>query len=387
MDNFVYSNPTRIIFGKNSIARLPQYIPPDVHVLLVHGGGSIQRNGVLQQVQEALANYNVSMYGGIEPNPRYDTCLRCVQIVREERVSFLLAVGGGSVLDATKFVALAACYLESADPWDFMTGRKAGPTSALPIGCVMTLPATGSEMNSGLVISHNITQEKRAFSSYSVYPQFSILDPETTYSLPPEQVANGIVDTFVHVVEQYVTYPVAAPLQNRQAEAILATVVEEGPKALLDPMCYDVRANLMWCAAQALNGLISRGVPQDWSTHHIGHEITALYDLPHARTLAVVLPGLWDHQLEQKRAKLSQFGRRVWGLEGDDATVAPLAIARTEAFFESLGVPTRFGGYGLGGQEVAERVCDRLATRGQVALGEHRDIGIEQVRTILASRD
>jgi NADP-dependent alcohol dehydrogenase len=267
-----------------------------------------------------------------------------------------------------------------------MIGRASIPGRALPIGSVMTLPGTGSEMNSAFVISRESTREKISYGSYVVYPKFSILDPEVTYSLPRDQTANGIVDTFVHVVEQYVTYPVYAPLQDRQAEALLATIIEEGPKALTDPTNYNIRAVLMWCATQAVNGLISRGVPQDWATHNIGHEITALYGLDHARTLAIVLPGLWQNQIAHKSAKLAQYGRRVWGLRGDDDAVAKEAIAKTEAFFESLGVPTRFSSYGINGYEVAERICFRFAERGRKALGENQSVGIEQIRAILSTR-
>ena len=386
MQNFTYSNPTKILFGKGSIAQLSKNIPSSARVLLTYGGGSIKQNGVYQQVLTALAGFTVLEFGGIEANPRYETCMRAVELAKKEKVDFLLAVGGGSVLDGTKFIALAMHYQASTDPWDFMAGKQSGPKRALPIGCVLTLPATGSEMNGNLVISRDSTQEKFGFGSPLVYPLFSVLDPETGYSLPPRQVANGIVDAFVHVMEQYMTYPVYAPLQDRQAEALLITLIEEGPKALAEPENYNVRATLMWCATQALNGVISRGVPEDWTTHGIGHEITAFYGLDHAQTLAIVLPGLWENQLEHKKAKLAHYGRRVWGLAGDDDSVARAAIAKTEAFFQSVGVPTRFDDYGIVASEAATKIAARFESRGLKGMGEHGSVGVSQIKALLESR-
>lgn len=386
MKNFVFSNPTRIIFGKGSIAELSKYTPSGARILMTYGRGSIKRNGVYDQVRKALDGFVVFEFGGIESNPRYETCMQAVDIVHKQGIDFLLAVGGGSVLDATKFIALAACYTESDDPWDFVIGRKAGPRRAIPIGSVMTLPAAGSEMNSGLIISRESTREKLGYSSYEVYPKFSILDPQVTCSLPPQQVANGIVDTFVHVLEQYLTYPADAPLQDRQAEALLATIIEEAPKVLTDPQNYEIRATLMWCATQAQNGLINRGVPQDWTTHGIGHEITAIYGLDHAATLAIVLFGLWENQFANKKLKLAQYGRRIWNLTDKDDIVARNAISKTEAFFESLGIPTRFSSYGLDAIDVAEKISARFMERGLKGMGEHQSVGIEQIRAILLSR-
>lgn len=386
MQNFTYYNPTKIIFGKGSIAQLSKNIPATARILLTYGGGSIKQNGVYDQVHKALEGYTVFEFGGVEANPRYETCMQAVQLVKEQGVDFLLAVGGGSVLDGTKFIALAHFYTATPDPWDFMAGRQRGPREALPIGCILTLPATGSEMNGNLVISRSSTQEKFGFGSQQVYPRFSVLDPESCYTLPPRQVANGIVDTFVHVMEQYLTYPTYAPLQDRQAEAILTTLVEEGPKALAEPSNYDVRATLMWCATQALNGTISRGVPEDWTTHGIGHEITAFYGLDHAQTLAIVLTGLWMHQFENKKAKLAQYGRRVWSLTGDDAAVAHAAIAKTEAFFVSVGVPTHFADYGVDAVEASNKIAERFAERNLKGMGERGSVGVEEVRAILKSR-
>jgi NADP-dependent alcohol dehydrogenase len=228
--------------------------------------------------------------------------MNAVKLAREEKVTFLLAVGGGSVLDGTKFIAAAAHYDADIDPWEILETYGSKIASAIPMGSVLTLPATGSESNKGAVISRKTTGDKRAFMSSHVQPQFAILDPVYTYTLPPRQVANGVVDAFVHTVEQYVTYPVDGKIQDRFAEGILLTLIEDGPKALQEPENYNVRANIMWAATQALNGLIGAGVPQDWATHMLGHELTAMHGLDHAQTLAIVLPALWNEKRDTKRA-------------------------------------------------------------------------------------
>jgi len=385
MLNFTYHNPVKVVFGKGAIAELPKLIPAEAKVLMTYGGGSIKRNGVYEQVIHAMQGRGMLEFGGIEPNPRYETCMKAVKLAKAEGVDFLLAVGGGSVLDATKFIAAAVPYAGD-DPWDMVSDWSRVPANPLPLGCVLTLPATGSEMNSGAVISRESTREKLYFTSPQTFPRFSILDPETTYSLPPRQVANGIVDAWVHTTEQYLTYPAEAPLQDRQAEAILLTLVEEGPKALADPQNYALRANLMWCATQALNGLIGCGVPQDWATHMIGHELTALYGVDHAQSLALVLPGLLRSEKPRKRAKLLQYGRRIWGLpDGDEDACIEQAIDRTEQFFRALGVGTRFTDYDIP-QEAAGLVAARLAKRG-IKLGEHQDMDEKEVKEILLSRE
>jgi len=350
-------------------------------VLVTYGGGSIKRNDVYDQVMGALDGRTVFEFGGIEPNPKFETLMGAVQLARKERASFLLAVGGGSVVDGTKFIA-AAIPFEAGREWDILA-RQAEVKRAISVGAVITLPATGSEMNAAAVISRKETNEKLVFSTPLVYPRFSILDPESTYSLPPRQTANGIVDTFVHTTEQYLTFPVNSPLQDRQAEAILATIVEEGPKALASPRDYVVRANLMWCATQALNSLIGCGVPQDWATHMIGHEITALHGLDHGQTLAVVLPGLLRHQKQRKMAKLLQLGARIWGItEGTDDDRAEAAIVKTEEFFWSLGVKTKLNEYGIDEAGVAG-IGARIEGRGR-KLGEHGDLGAKEIQEILA---
>ncbi|HCY62521.1 MAG TPA: NADH-dependent alcohol dehydrogenase [Oxalobacteraceae bacterium] len=381
MLNFDFHNPTRILFGKGRIADLATTVPLAARVLVLYGGGSVKANGVLSQVQAALKGRAVQEFGGIEPNPSYETLMQAVELARRERLDFLLAVGGGSVIDGTKFVAAAVNY--EGDAWD--VARKWGGSieRAIPFGSVLTLPATGSEMNSGAVVTHKVKRIKQPFSSPHVFPQFSILDPTTTFTLPPRQIGNGIVDAYTHVMEQYLTYPVNAPLQDRFAEGILLTLIEEGPKALAESDNYDARANLMWCATMALNGVVGAGVPQDWSTHMIGHELTALYGLDHAQTLAIVLPAMMAARREAKRAKLLQYAARVWQLrDGDENARIDGAISRTRAFFESIGVKTRLSDYGLGAQHLPA-VLEQLETRRLVRLGEHADIDLGVSRQVL----
>lgn len=386
MENFSYFNPTRVLFGKGQIAAVAGQIPAGSKVLVTYGGGSIFKNGIYLQVVNALKGFECIEFGGIEPNPRYETLMRAVEVVKRERVDFILAVGGGSVADGSKFIAAAAKF-EGVDPWDILA-KHAPVQAALPLGVVLTLPATGSESNTFAVISRDSTGEKLGFGSERCYPAFAVLDPEATFSLPSRQVANGIVDAFVHTMEQYMTYPVNAPLQDRFAEGILHTLIEQGPQALARPDDYAVRANVMWSATMALNGLIGCGVPQDWATHMIGHEITAEYGLDHAQTLAVVLPGVLRKQSEAKRAKLLQYAERIWGLnEGEESARIESAIQRTEAFFESLGVKTRLGAYEVAGAvEAPKRISARLQAHGFAKLGEHGSITPAIVETILLER-
>jgi NADP-dependent alcohol dehydrogenase len=385
MQNFTYYNPTTLVFGKGSIDRLPMLLPAGAKVLMTYGGGSIKTNGVHDQVARALKGWEIHEFGGIEPNPRYETCMKAVELVQAEGIDFLLSVGGGSVLDGTKFIAAAVPY-KGKDPWDMLTNWDLVPAEPLPIGCVLTLPATGSEANGGSVVTREATKDKLFFVTPKNFPRFSILDPETTYTLPPRQTANGVVDAFVHTLEQYMTYPSDAPLQDRQAEAVLLTLVEEGPKALAEPRNYAVRANLMWCATQALNGLISCGVPQDWATHMIGHEFTALYGIDHAQSLALVLPGMLQHERGRKQAKLLQYADRVWAIrDGDNESRARRAIDKTEQFFRSLGVGTRFSDYKIP-HDAIEIVVARIAKRG-MKLGEHGDLEEKAVREILVLRE
>ncbi|SCM70749.1 alcohol dehydrogenase, NAD(P)-dependent [uncultured Pleomorphomonas sp.] len=381
MQSFTYWNTTRIHFGKGQIARIAEEVPADARVLVTYGGGSVLKNGVMDQVRAALAGRTVIEFGGIEANPHFETLVKAAELARAEKVDFLLAVGGGSVADGTKFVAAAALF--EGDPWDILVERGTNVRAALPVGCVITLPATGSEMNRNAVITRASTQDKLPMNSVHVMPRFSVLDPETTFSLPPRQTANGVVDSFMHVLEQYLTYPVGAKVQDRFAEGLLLTILEEGPKALGEPANYEVRANLMWAATLALNDLLSRGVPGDWATHRIGHELTGLYGLDHAATLAVVLPSLLKVKRAQKREKLLQYAERVFGITtGSEDERIDAAIERTRAFFEAMGVRTRLADYGLDAKVIPE-VAEKLRQHWQVPLGEHRDVTPEVASEIL----
>ncbi|WP_332854970.1 iron-containing alcohol dehydrogenase [Duganella sp. S19_KUP01_CR8] len=381
MKNFEFHNPTKIVFGADTVAQLSKLVPDGARVLILYGGASAEKTGTLAEVRSALGARAVREFGGIEPNPSYETLMRAVEQVRRDEIDFLLAVGGGSVIDGTKFVAAAALY--DGEPWEIAQSGGAKVRRALPFGAVLTLPATGSEMNNGAVVTHKASHTKLPFRSPLLFPQFSVLDPSKTFTLPTRQVANGLVDAFVHTVEQYLTYPVQALAQDRFAEGLLQTLVEIAPQALAAPDDYATRANLMWTATLALNGLIGAGVPQDWATHMIGHELTALYDIDHARTLALVLPSLLDVQRATKREKLLQYGERVWGIrDGSDEQRITAAIAQTRAFFEGLGIPTRLSAYQLG-QEAVEAVLAQLAAHGMTSLGEHRDIDLARSRRIL----
>ena len=405
MYNFSFHNPTRILFGHGQIAQIGDLIPASARVLITFGGGSVVRFGILDEVKAALGERFCLEFGGIEPNPSYETLMPAVELIRRNNIDFLLAVGGGSVIDGTKYLVAAACWVGS-DPWDILLDGGATVQKALPFGTVLTLPATGSEMNCGAVISRNVTRvalpaanganagvslitksqhDKLVFSSPRVYPQFSVLDPSKTYTLPAQQTANGIVDAYVHVLEQYLTFPVDAKVQDRFAEGVLLTLKEEGPRVLAEPENYDARANLMWAATMALNGLIGCGVPQDWATHMLGHEVTALHGLDHAQTLAVVLPSLLAAQRDAKRQKLLQYAARIWGLtEGDEQRRIDSAIACTRDFFESLGMKTRLGDYGIG-SEALDALVAKLDQHGRYPLGERQDITLERSRAILAA--
>lgn len=381
MFNFTFHNPVRLLFGAGQITALSREVPAGSRVLMVYGGGSIKANGVYEQVHKALIDFEVVEFAGVEPNPTYETLMKAVDVVLREKIDFILAVGGGSVLDGTKFICAAARF--DGDPWTILS-RRMPVKAAVPFGAVLTLPATGSEMNSGGVISRQATHEKLAFGSPLLFPKFSIVDPETTYSLPSRQVANGIVDTFVHVTEQYLTAPSKAPLQDRFAEAILMTLREDGPKTLADPTNYDARSSLVWCATMALNGLIGCGVPQDWTTHMIGHELTAFHGLDHAQTLAIILPNLLWVQRESKREKLLQYAERVWGItDGPEAARIEEGIIQTRNFFESLGVPTHLSDYGAGSEHF-EEIVTRFETRKMLPMGEKKNVDAAKVREVLA---
>lgn len=382
MLNFDFYNPTQIVFGKDRIADLAKLVPAGAKVLILVGGASAEKTGTLAEVRLALGTRAHSTFGGIEPNPGFDTAMKAVQQVRDDGFDFLLAVGGGSVIDAAKFIAAAVPF--EGDAWDILLKGGRNIKSALPFGTVLTLPATGSEMNNGSVITRRDIGAKLPFRSRHLFPQFSVLDPTKTYTLPTQQLANGVVDAFVHTVEQYLTYPVNAPVQDRFAESLLQTLVEIGPRLLAatEPD-YDDRASLMWAATLALNGLIGSGVPQDWATHMIGHELTALHNIDHARTLAIVLPAMLTERRVQKRDKLLQYGERVWGIRnGSDDERITAAIDHTRDFFERMGIPTRLSAYGLAADAI-DVVVRQLEEHGMTKLSERGDVTPAVSRRVL----
>ncbi len=369
MQNFEFYGPTRVVFGKDTIKELSRLIPRDRKILMTYGGGSIKKNGVYDQVKQALAGYDLLEFGGIEPNPKYETLSKAIEIVKREGVNFLLAVGGGSVLDGTKFIALASKY-NGDDAYDAIMKRGEMPDSAVELADVITLPATGSEMNNGGVISRISTSEKLAFHHPCVFPKFSIIDPTVTFTLPEKQTINGIVDTFVHTMEFNCTYDVNSPLQDIWAMGILRTLIAEAPKVLANPQDYDARANLFWCATCGLNYWISCGVPQDWSTHMIGHELTAFYGIDHGQSLAIVEPRLLKNQKVAKCQKLAKIAREVFKInEPVDLKAADMAIDKIEEFYNSIGMKTKLSDYGIDANEAAEKIRARFKERN-VAFGE-----------------
>ena len=384
MFNFDFYNPTRIIFGKDRLKDIDKYVPHDAIVLITYGGGSAKKSGLLDKVKTMLGKRKIYEFGGIEPNPRFETLIKAADIVHSKNIDFILAVGGGSVIDGTKFISLASYYKGDAmDLLKFGFGRITGEIvkKVVPFGSVLTLPASGSEMNSGAVISSE--HGKFPVRSDLTFPVFSVLDPTLTYTLPEIQVANGIIDAFVHTTEQYMTYPVDARIQDRFAEGILLTLIEIGKSAVTESDNYDVRANLVWSATLALNGLIGTGVPQDWTTHMIGHELTAMFGIDHGQTLAIIYPSLLTVRREQKRAKLLQYAERVWNInQGSEDEKIESAIIKTREFFESLGVKTRLSGFGIKADKIPDLV-NQLESHGLTALSETQDITPEISRKIL----
>ena len=381
MLNFVFLNPTKIIFGKGSASQIVGEIPQEARVLITYGGGSALRSGVLAEVKAALHGFDITEFGGIEPNPEYETIMKGMILARKKKIDFLLAIGGGSVIDGTKFMAAFIPFND--DPALLLDKAGSAIRQALPIGAIVTLPASGSEMNSRAVISRKAFMHKRAVMNPFLFPRFAVLDPTLTYTLPVRQIGNGVVDTFVHVLEQYMTYPVEGKVQDRLAEGLLHVLIEEGPKALIEPENYDVRANLMWCATLGLNGLIGAGVPQDWAAHRVGYELTVLYGMDHAQTLAVLVPAMFKILEKSKRRKLLQYAERIWGInEGSEAARIDAAIDKTREFFEKMQVPTRLSAYGITDKCVPQ-VVEQLKAHGMLKLGEHQNVTPETVEKIL----
>ena len=384
MTNFELYNPTNYIFGKGQIAKLSELIPANSKILLAYGGGSIFKNGVYDQVKSALSSVEMVEFGGIEPNPRYETLMKAVEIIRNEKITFILAVGGGSVIDGVKFISGAVNF--EGDAVEILKKRILFKdiSKVIPFGTVLTLPATGSEMNSGAVVTIEATQEKLTLGGSALFPKFSICDPTVAASLPKRQLENGVVDAFTHVMEQYLTYPHDALLQDRIAESILQTLIEIGPDVVQHPSDYKLASNFMWCATMALNGLIQKGVPSDWATHMIGHELTALYEIDHARTLAIIGPNLYRTMFETKKEKLAQYGERVWNIEGNSIEEkATQAIEKTVEFLHKMGMETKLSNYTSDYEKASDFIVNRFEERGWKAMGEKQNITLEKVRQIV----
>jgi NADP-dependent alcohol dehydrogenase len=388
MTNFELYNPVNYVFGKGQIAKLTDLVPSNTKILIAYGGGSIFKNGVFDQVKTALNSQflanEVIEFGGIEPNPRFETLMKAVEIIRTEKIGFILAVGGGSVIDGVKFISAAVHFEGNAS--EILKKRLLfkDVSKVIPFGTVLTLPATGSEMNSGAVVTIEATQEKLTLGGSALFPVFSIVDPTVITSLPKKQLQNGVVDAFTHVLEQYITYPHDAILQDRISEGILQTLIEIGPDVVENPGDYKLASNFVWCATMALNGLIQKGVPSDWATHMIGHELTALYEIDHARTLAIIGPNLYRVMFETKKEKLAQYGQRVWNIQGNSTEeIAEKAIEKTVAFFHKMGMKTKLSENAENIEKTAQFIIDRFEERGWKALGEKQNVTIEKVKTIV----
>lgn len=385
MNNFEITTPTTLVFGKDQLPRIAQLLQSqasDGKVIILYGGGSIEKSGFLDRLKAELSDLELHFFKGIEANPEFTTLMKAVEYIREHKIGYMLAVGGGSVIDGVKFISGAVNY--DGDPWDVLTQVPGCTfTAAVPFGCILTIPATGSESNSGAVISRSELKEKRTMGGPLFFPKFALLDPTFVATLPKRQIANGVIDAYTHTMEQYLTFKGENLLQERYAEGILSTLIEIGEKVLENPADYDLAANLMWCANQALNGVLRCGVTTDWATHMIGHELTALHGIDHAQTLAIIAPRLYEVKFESKKAKLAQYGKRVWNLEGSDDQVARKAIAKTEDFFHKLSVKTRISEYTSDYHDTAKIIHDRFVQRGWMGLGENKDLTPKEAEYIV----
>ena len=384
MQNFELYNPTNYVFGVGQIEKLTELVPKNKKIVLVYGGGSIFSNGVYDQVKKALSSFEVLEFGGVEPNPRFETLMKAVEIIRKESIGFILAVGGGSVIDGVKFISGAVLF--EGDPITILKNKVLfkDPSKTIPFGTVLTLPATGSEMNSGAVVTIEATKEKLVLGGSALFPQFSICDPSVIASLPKRQIQNGVIDAFTHVMEQYLTYNHEGLLQDRFSESILQTLIEIGPNVVENPTNHKLASNFMWCCTMALNGLIQKGVPSDWATHMIGHELTALYEIDHARTLAIIAPNLYHVMFDTKKEKLAQYGERVWGISGNSIEEkAEKAIEKTIAFFHQMEIKTKLSDYTDSYLDTADFIVTRFKERGWVALGEKQNITLDKIEEIV----
>jgi len=384
MLNFELYNPVNYVFGKGQIEKLTELVPSNTKILIAYGGGSIFKNGVYDQVKAALPNHDIVEFGGIEPNPRFETLMKAVEIIRAKKIGFILAVGGGSVIDGVKFISAAVNF--EGNEADILKKRILfkDVSKVIPFGTVLTLPATGSEMNSGAVVTIEATQEKLTLGGSALFPVFSIVDPTVITSLPKRQLQNGVVDAFTHVMEQYLTYTHDALLQDRISESILQTLIEIGPDVVENPSDYKLASNFVWSATMALNGLIQKGVPSDWATHMIGHELTALYEIDHARTLAIIGPNLYRVMFDTKKEKLAQYGQRVWNIQGNSTEeIADKAIEKTVEFFHKMGMKTKISENAENIEKTADFIVNRFEERGWKAMGEKQNITLEKVRAIV----
>ena len=383
MLNFELYNPTQLIFGKGQIAKLSELVPKGAKILLAYGGGSIFKNGIYEQVKSNLKDFEIVEFGGIEPNPHFETLIKAVSVIKAENINFILAVGGGSVIDGVKFISAAVKF--EGNLLEILQKRLLikDLDAIVPFGVVLTLPATGSEMNSGAVVTIESTQEKLAFGGSALFPKFSICDPTVIESLPKKQLQNGVVDAYTHVLEQYLTYPHDGYLQDRIAEGILQTLIEVGPKVVENPKDYTLASNFMWSCTMALNGLIQKGVPSDWATHMIGHELTVLYGIDHARTLAIIGPNLYRVMFETKKEKLAQYGKRIFGLTGNEDEIANEAIIKTVQFFHAMGMQTKLSDYTEDFAKTADFIVNRFQERGWLGLGEKQNITLAKVKEIV----
>lgn len=383
MLNFELYNPTNLVFGKGQIEKLSVLVPFGSKILLAYGGGSIFKNGIYDQVKTALSGFEIVEFGGIEPNPHFETLMKAVAVIKEEKINFILAVGGGSVIDGVKFISAAVHY--DGNPIEILQKRILfkDVSKVVPFGTVLTLPATGSEMNSGAVVTIAATQEKLTLGGSALFPKFSICDPSVIASLPKRQLQNGVVDAYTHVLEQYLTYPHDGYLQDRIAESILQTLIQVGPNVVENPMDYALASNFMWSCTMALNGLIQKGVPSDWATHMIGHELTALYGIDHARTLAIIGPNLYRVMFETKKGKLAQYGKRIFNLTGSEDEIAHEAINKTVEFFHVMGMQTKLSDCAKDYEETADFIVNRFEERGWIAMGEKQNITLEKVKSIV----
>ncbi|WP_226682344.1 iron-containing alcohol dehydrogenase [Sutcliffiella horikoshii] len=383
MDNFTFYNPTKLIFGKGQLETLPQEIGAyGKNVLLVYGGGSIKRSGLYDDVINTLnkAGAKVTELAGVEPNPRLSTVRKGVELCKENQIDFLLAVGGGSVIDCTKAIAAGAKY--DGDVWDIVL-KKQIATEALPFGTVLTLAATGSEMNAGSVITNWETNEKYGWGSPVTFPKFSILDPVNTFTVPKDHTVYGIVDMMSHVLEQYFHQTTNTPLQDRMCEAVLTTVMETAPKLLDNLESYEHRETILYNGTIALNGMLQMGYRGDWATHGIEHAVSAIYDIPHAGGLAILFPNWMEHVMDANLGRFKQLAVRVFGVQDSGSTDQEIAlegIRRLREFWSSLGAPTRLADYDIDDKNI-NKMAEHVMSQGTV--GNFKSLSHDDVTSIL----